>query len=307
MPCAHLILRTVVRAWSAPPTRLGLMRVLVGLFAVVYLLVRVRYVVDLVDLPAHQFRPLGVLAGLQRPAPAPLLLTWWALTWVGACLFTLGIAHRVIAPIYALSLLSLLTYCNSWVKVFHTENLLVLHTLVLALVPSDRALTWHHRFRDGGSVPRWRFGWPLWLMGAVTVTSYTAAAAAKLKNSGLAWLDPEWLRYWIAYDNLRKLAHGHWPAHVGIWLVQHPMWLVPVSAFGVGVELVAPLALIKKFPARLWSAAIVLFHWGVLVTMMVGFPYHLLGLHVLPLLEPERWPPLRRWLRRTAHPRERHP
>ena len=63
-------------------------------------------------------------------------------------------------------------------------------------------------------------------------------------------------------------------------------------------KLGAPIALFGGRIARVWALTAWLFHLGVLALMNIVFPYPLLGVAFLPLLEPEK---IIRWgMRRRA-------
>jgi hypothetical protein len=70
--------------------------------------------------------------------------------------------------------------------------------------------------------------------------------------------------------------------------VAHPDALAGFAIGTLVIELGAPLALVGRRVARVWAAAAWSFHVGVVLTMNVWFPYPLLGLAFLPVLDGER-------------------
>ena len=292
---ARAILRAVDRWWrpDVPAARLAALRILVGSFASVYLAARLVHLISFVDFPVASFEPVGIVALLAAPAPAALVLTAVLLALPLALAFTLGWRFRLCGPAFALLLLWVLTYRNSWGMVFHTENLLVLHVLILGLTRSADA--WSLDARRAPITPRPRaYGWPTRLLAALTVATYLLAGVAKLRLSGLPWVDSDLLRNYIAYDNLRKLELGDAYSPLGGLLVAHG-WLFPPLAFAsLALELLAPLALLGPRLARVWSFAAWCFHLGVLAVMAIFFPYPLFGLAFAPLFHIERLP-LWRW------------
>ena len=85
------------------PTRLAALRVLVGLFGTVFLLVRTGYLFDVARLPGSRFDPVGPLSWLGEPLPVGVVQLG-AVAAIGlAVAFTLGWRHRVTGPLYALS------------------------------------------------------------------------------------------------------------------------------------------------------------------------------------------------------------
>ena len=108
-------------------------------------------------------------------------------------------------------------------QVFHTENLLVLHVIALALAPAadpgDRSPP-EGRGATAGAVK---------LLAALTVATYVLAGIAKLRIAGVAWLDGEQLRNQIAIDNLRKALLGAAIAPLATPLLDHPSAFAAVS------------------------------------------------------------------------------
>ena len=149
---------------------------------------------------------------------------------------------------------------------------------------------------------RARFGWPLRLISILTALAYLLAAVAKLKVTGLGWMDGDVLRNYIAYDAMRKSQIGSIHSPFGAWLVQFA-WPFPLlSVFSMLLELSGPLALLWPRTARAWALGLYGFHVGVFASMAIAFPYPLSGVAFASIVECERlWRlgPLRRahhWL-----------
>ena len=281
-------MKRLLDAWfaPAPAERLAAMRILVGGFALIYLVVQLPLWLGDGQFARRDFHPLGPLGFLDEP-----LSRGGRLALVGAAIalavpFTLGWAYRVIAPLFALVLLAALTYRNSWSMPFHTENLLVLHAIVLAVAPAADA--WRVGGGPGAAGPDERYGWPLRLMAAITVTTYLIAGLAKLRLGGWAWTDGDALAEQIAIDNLRKHLMGAPMSPIAATFLEHT-WLMHAMAIGtMVVELGAPIALVHRRAALAWSVAAWGFHVGVLALMAIVFPYQLIGLAYAPLLRCER-------------------
>jgi hypothetical protein len=271
----------------APAERLAALRLLVGGFCVVYLVVRAPVLADFRRMSPERFEPVG--AAVMLGAPLPHALEWAAFA---ACLllslcFTLGLRYRITGPLFALCLLWVTSYRNSWGMVFHTDNLTVMHALVLGLCPA--AAEAYALDRKGAHGERHaRFGWPIKLLSAVTVIVYVLAGIAKLRNSGWDWAEGEILRNYIAYDGMRKAALGSIHSPLGAWMVQYA-WPFPIiGLLTMVVELGAPLAMIGGRPAKIWVGGIWLFHVGVLATMAIAFPYPLCGIAFASFFAAER-------------------
>jgi hypothetical protein len=240
----------------------------------------------------RQFQPVGVASLLEQPVGAGVLYAGLAVCFVlGAC-FTLGVGYAVTAPGFALALLALMTYRSSWGMVLHTDNLLVVHVLLLALAPAAQAWSidaWRARLRGAAPAePEARFGWPLRALSIATTTCYVLAGVAKLKLAGGAWLGGELLRAHIAYDNLRKLELGASIVPLGPWLVRHRAIFPPLAVVTLLVELGAPIALLGQRWAAAWVAAAWFFHVAVLLTMSIGFTYQLSGVAYLSFFAVDR-------------------
>lgn len=284
----------------APAERLAAMRILVGLFGAIYLTARAPSLASVARLPASSFVPIGVVKVLDAPLPSGVV---WALAIAAVLLawaFVAGVAYRFVAPAFALALLWVTTYRSSFGMIFHTENLWVLHVIVLAIAPAADVWSVDARRRGGAAPsPASRYGWPLLAMGLVTALAYVLAGVAKLRSAGLEWVTSDALRNYVAYDNLRKILLGDTHAPLGGALVRHPEVFKPLAAMSLALELLAPLALLGRRPARVVALGLWGFHVGVLATMAIFFPYPLFGLAFAPWLSPERLlqPLATRWSR----------
>lgn len=298
-----------LRRWflaPAPPERLAVLRILVGGYGVVYLLIRSGYIVDLTRLPATRFEPVGVLGLLGSPPPDGLVLAALVAAVATGVAFCAGWRYVLTAPAYAALLVVVTTYGNSWGQVFHTENLLVVHTVVLAVSPAAAALSVDAaRSRRPTPAPDWRFGWPVVLMAVVCVTTYFLAGWAKLGNGGLEWAVGDVLRNQVAHDNLRKILLGDVHSPIGARLVGFGWIFPPMAVLSIVVELGAPLALLGPRVARVWAGAAWAFHVGVLALMAVFFPYPILGVAFAPLFAVERLVRPARAVARRIAPRTR--
>ncbi len=283
------MIERVLAGWfrPVPAARLAALRLLVGGFALGYLVARLPMWLGLARFAPRDFQPLGVVAlVLERPLGAGAIVALTVATIGLAVTFVAGVGHRVLAPLFAVALLGLTSYRNSWGMPFHTENLLVLHVLVLALAPAA----------DAWSVDAWRrpapaaerSGWPLRLMAAITILTYVLAGIAKLRLGGLEWAQGVALRDQVAVDNLRKLLLGASTSPIAMPFLRHP-WLFEGLAIGtLVVELGAPLALLGRRLAWAWALAAWGFHLGVLALMTIVFPYSLGFLAYAPLFACER-------------------
>lgn len=293
---------------SVPARRLAAFRIYVGGFALVYLVAQLPFWLHYGRFHKADWKPVGVLKlpivkhlvalPLDPGAYNVLLFATIAL----AVAFTIGFLYRYLAPLFALALLLLLSYRNSWGMVFHTENLLVVHALVLAIVPAADAWSVDARRRASPAPDHERYGWPLRLCAAVTVLTYLIAGLAKLRLGGWAWTSGEALRDQVAIDNLRKQLMGSSMSPIAAPLLPHAWVFSALALMSLAIELGAPLALLHRRVAQVWSVAAWGFHAGVVALMAILFPYPLFFVAYAPLHRCERpidWL-VARWRRRRG-------
>jgi Vitamin K-dependent gamma-carboxylase len=278
-------------AWlvaPAPAARLATLRILVGVYATAWAGVRLPAHLAHADQVAARWQPVGVLAPLGSPPADWAILLVAAATPVVGLLFVAGWRYRAVGPVFAAATLGLATLDSSWGQVFHTEHLVVLHLLVLAVAPAADVLALGRRPRTQPPAADGRYGWPVRLCAVVVVVAYVIAGIAKLRIGGLDWLDGDTLRNWIAHDNLRKAVLGDSYSPIGRHLVGQA-WLFPLLAVvTVTVEVGAPVALLGGRWRTAWVAAAWLFHVGVLAVMAILFPYQLSGVAFASFFRLER-------------------
>ena len=254
--------------------RLRAVRAVVAGWSVVWLVVRLPHNLGLADLPDRRWYPIGVLAPLDQPPPAWLAHGVILLAIAAGVATAAGWRPRVSVPVWAASLLFVGTYVSCWGQLFHTENLLVLHALVLA------AWALAPRPVDPRTV--------LTALVVVLVAVYVVAGLAKLRGSGWDWFEGDVLRNKVAFDNLRKAVLGSTTSPLASGAVGAGWLWAPLAALTIVVELGAPVVLLGRRWALGWVAAAWAFHIGILVLMAIGFPYQLVGVAYAPLLPLER-------------------
>lgn len=275
-------------AWwfaPAPAERLAAVRIIVGIFALAWIVIRIREGYAVAQLPAENFRPTGVVRLLEAPLPPAIALAISIATAVLMAAFVVGFRFRVLAPIAAVALLWTLTYRNSWGMIFHTENLLVLHVMALACSPAADAWAVDRKPAHPAAIG---YGWVLKLMIALTAVTYVLAGIAKLRIAGMEWIDGEQLRNQIAVDNLRKALLGDSIAPLATQFLEHPSGFTVFSVMTLVLELGAPIALVGPRLARLWALAAWGFHLGVVLLMNIWFLYPLCGVAYVAMLRAER-------------------
>lgn len=283
-------MRDLCRSWlseEAPARRLAAVRILVGLYATVFVAIRSFHWLDVARLPVRRFDPVGVLGGLAGPLSPTVVAALSGATLLAAAAFTLGWRFRLVAPVFAALLLVMTTHGNSWGQILHTENLLVLHVIILAFSPAAAAYAIGGR-ADIDEVHRHEYGWALRVMTLVVVIAYVVAGLAKLRNGGFDWLTGDVLRNQVAHDNLRKIVLGDVHSPIGAWLIQFGWLFPPMAIASVLVELGAPLVLLGGRWKRAWAGAAWAFHVGVLALMAILFPYPISGIAFVSMLPVEK-------------------
>ena len=83
----------------APAERLAALRILIGGYALVYVLSRMPEFLGVARYGATNFHPTGIVRVLDRPLPPSVVLVIAIATCVLLAAFVAGIAYRVVAPI----------------------------------------------------------------------------------------------------------------------------------------------------------------------------------------------------------------
>ena len=121
---------------EAPAARLAMLRILIGAFSLWLVGTEYPVWVTVGQTKAALFQPVGVVALLSHPLSPALHEALVLATLVASVPFLLGWRYRFTGPLFAALLFWVLSYRQSWSMVYHSENLLVLHVLILALAPA---------------------------------------------------------------------------------------------------------------------------------------------------------------------------
>jgi hypothetical protein len=285
----------------APPQRLAGLRVVVGSYALAFLVLRLPGLWLVTRLDRGQWQPVGVLSVLGDPLrPGLAQLAVLATVALGVA-FVVGWRWRVTGPAFALGFLLVTTYRVSFGHVVHTDQLPALHLLVLALSPAADAWSLDARRRSTGPPAAGddgRYGWPVKVAALIVVVAYVLAGVAKLDEGGTGWLTGEVLRNQVAFDNLRKTLLGDVHSPLGGWAVRYGWLFAPMALATVAVELGAPVALRGGRWRTAWVAGAWAFHVAVVALMAISFPYQLSGVAYAPFFALEEVPG--RWRRSRA-------
>lgn len=280
---------TGLRAVAAPAARLGLIRALVGGYTFYYLARRRKMLRQVVRTDPELFAPVGPVRALSRPVPAPVADTLNDATLVSTALFTLGVGHRLIGPLHSALLGWTLSYRNSWSMIFHSDNSLVLHTLVLGVSRSADAVSADALSTGRRPDPHPRYGWPLTLMNALSTSVYLLSGIAKVRGpSGASWVRGDSMRRQVAIDIVRKEVYGSEAPATAYALYRHRALFTLFAAGSLVVELFAPVGLLHRKLGRLWAVSAFGMHWGIRVIMGIRFRYQLSGVSFASWFEVER-------------------
>ena len=281
---------SVRRAVSAPAARLGLVRALVGGYTLVYLARRRKMLRKVVRTDPAMFEPVGPVRALRRPVPPPVADALNDATLVTTALFALGAGHRLIGPLHSALLSWTLSYRNSWSMIFHSDNALVVHTLVLGAsraadaVSADALLA---RRPQPAAHPRYH--WPLRLMNASSTAVYLLSGVSKVARAdGWSWVRGDSLRRQIAIDGVRKEVFGSHASPTAYALYRHKALFTLFAAGSLILELGAPLSLLGRRFGRLWAVSWFGMHWGIRVIMGIKFRYQMSGVAFAAWFDLER-------------------
>ena len=232
---------------GTPAARLGLVRALVGGYTLVYLARRRKMLRKVARTDPTLFAPVGPVRVLRRPVPAPVADALNDATLVSTALFTLGARHRLVGPLHSMLMTWTLSYRNSWSMIFHSDNTLVLHTLVLGVSRAADAVSTDALLSRERPASHPRYGWPLELMNAVSTMTYVLAGVAKVQGpSGWSWIRGDAMRRQVAIDSVRKEVFGSNAPPSAYALYRHRTLFTIFATGSLFLELCAPLGLLHR-------------------------------------------------------------
>lgn len=283
----------------APHERLAILRVLIGGFVTVYLVVNAGEFNRVTRRDPAEFDPVGVARVLSGPLPDTVVWGLFVGLLFAGVVFTAGVWFRLVGPLFAIGVLAWASYHSSWGRLLHFEHLFTLHVLVLGFAPAGRVT------EPGPAAIR--YGWPVRLMAIATVTTYFLTGLAKLRMTGLDWFGRDVLADHIAYSTIRVESIGGPTPPLSDWVLDRTWLIPPMAAAALAVELLAPLALVLRRFRVAWAIAAIGFHAGTGLLMWVFFGYRGLGFGLLPLFAVERGVAGLRHATRTLRPTAKPP
>ena len=278
----------------APAERLAILRIASGGFSLWYLLTRFDMIQRMARSDSAMFEPVGLSNLLGGPLPPALFTFIFCFTIALNIAFIVGLKFRWTGPLFAMLLLFLLSYRNSWSMIYHNRIALVLHVMVIGFVAAADAFSfdaWWKK-RQGmitNTISHWRYGWPIKLVCAATVLTYFLAGLAKVFGE-LAW---DWvtgsaMRSQVAVDTLRKIVLGENFSPLFEWIYPHTELFLIMGVITFVLELGGPLALGNKKAGMIWAFLTWTMHWGIFFIMGIRFRYQMSGLIFLPFFDTEK-------------------
>ena len=207
------------------------------------------------------WRPVWALQAFESPPLGARALTALRAVWLlalAAC--CVGLRPRVSMPLAFVSGAPLLLYANSVARAYHTDNLLFWGLYAFAV--------W------GASV-RLPAAWVVGFLRAMLVLVFCAAGASKLRNSGLAWADPDTFGSLVVIKSLawdRAVPHPELSA----WIAERRGLLAVLAASALACELAAPAALLSRAAAAILVPALFAMQCGIWLLLGIPFPQTLL-------------------------------
>jgi hypothetical protein len=311
-------IKTLSNFWFqyAPAERLAAFRIVLGLFSMGYLLPRIGMYRTMARQEADLFEPTGVFGWLTEPLHAGVFDALLLATLLANVAFLLGWRFRQTGPLFGALLMALLCYRNSWSMIFHNDNVMVWHALVVGFAPAADAYALDARrgkkvgsWLLGWHAEGWQYGWTLKLLMAVATTPYFLSGIAKLAGpAGLDWMTGEIMRDQVATDTLRKILLGTSSSDMIYTLYNLPWLFAAFAIITMFVELGAPLVLARPKAAMMWAGVAFLMHYGILMMMDITFRYQLFGAMFacfFPLEHPAQY--LSKWLKSRFTARKLEP
>lgn len=279
------------RFWFAPDgaLRLALCRILFfgGLSHVARSLETVQWAeVDaLFWLPIPLFRVLG----LEQPGAAALttLIAVYRVALASACV---GFMSRASTALAFASGLFVFALPHNFGKIHHSDAILLFVLAAFALsragdhLSLDAALRRLRKTAPARPFESGEYRWPVRFGQLAWVLVYFAAGTAKLRKSGLGWIDPDAFRNLLLSHHYTHEPKVDW----GLAIAGMPWLCGGLAALTIACEVSAPLALVHTRLRALLVPALLSMQLGIYLVLGVSFRPFLL---LLPF-----WVPWDRWL-----------
>jgi hypothetical protein len=245
--------------WFQPesPTNLGICRLL--WFGVVFLLYCSTDFSAWGTVDSVFWHPINTFAVLGLPALAEqavaVLQVVWKVSLLACCVGVLTRVNTVVACVLGFYLLGL---PNNFGKVHHADAVVVLTMFILAFSRCGDAVSFDSLIRRARVAPSGEYRWPVRAVWMLISFIFLAAGSAKLRLSGLEWMNGENLSILLIRNE--PLAWTGW----GLGIAQHHWLCVGLSVATVGIECSFFFALFHPY------CRAILVPCG--LAMLIGFP-----------------------------------
>ena len=194
------------------------------------------------------WRPIRVLGLMPLPRlPTPVHAAVVGLLGLALVSFAIGFRTRTAATVACVTGLYVLGLPQHFGKVHHTTGLMV---IVLGVFAVSRAGdrwsvdAWLHPV-DAAILSRRQalglYGWPIRLIQLLLTLVFFAAAVAKLRNGGVAWITSDQFALNLLKSSLERSSAGP-TLPVGTWLARQDLLCHALAASALLLEFVYPLA-----------------------------------------------------------------
>jgi hypothetical protein len=261
----------------APASRLGILRILIVFSALMYVVWE--HFISFSEVPFAWYRPEGFMMFIPRGSMEALLTSKLALmAFKGGLLFFLTAALVGWKTRFSLFAATLLYFIfigtvRAYAWFFHTGLLPFYLMFFLIWLPCGEdmsldALSKPKTARDPR--PSENIAWGVFLLRAVVAFSYFQAGFAKLRNTGLTWMEPWNLKRYVVEDSLTAM---HFEFDFGLKMMHLPdtFWglFAVVALFS---ELLYPCVLFSWRLRMIYPIAGVFLHSVILLMHNIFFP-----------------------------------
>lgn len=271
----------------APLFNLAVCRIIIVTFQVLYIVRRdyLNEILSRADLTNSPYEPVLIVRlltlpwGASTPPPDLFLSGMFWVAMISGIFSIVGFKTNLSLWGCALSNLFIQAYLYSFGEHHHSQALMMMSLLILALSPSGKMLSiddLQHRLRR--NIKQKRFAifhlldenslfarWPLLLIQWMYAFVYMSAAVAKLADGGPAWLNGYTLQFYLLQDGLT------WDRDLGILLAQNHGFALISSWAAVLFEATFFLVLIFPKLAWLYIPLGASFHTGIYLAQMAPF------------------------------------
>lgn len=189
------------------------------------------------DRPPELWDPISLLGWFQPPQPSAVVVDGLLIgVAVGVVLALAGVLSRFGSIVAAVSVLVLTLMANSFGKINHDQQMLVLMVIIVAVSAIPRR----------GDPDSWRFRWPVQACRLTLGLMLLTAGMAKVAVGGPEWVFSSTMRNILVPENL--LFRNPPMGDLALWVASEP-WRWQLAAAGA---MVGELVLIVAVFIRRW-------------------------------------------------------